>query len=103
MHDKSFWITTGFTALFEIKMWIAGGKNRSLYSRWERNRFNIYFVNAGLLYMYDALIMEFQTKVIKPRNNLHHVVYNIISTGKLQPLLRALGLVYKFVAGPWMD
>ena len=53
--------------------------------------------------MYNALIMDFHTKVTKPRNNLHHPVYNIMSTGKLQPLLRALGIVNKFLTGSWMD
>ena len=82
---------------------IKGGNNHSLYPRWVGNRFNIYFVNAGLLYMYDGLIREFQSKVMKPRNELHHAVFNMLSQGKLQLIWRALGLVNKFLTGPWMQ
>lgn len=81
---------------------IKGGENTVLYPRWVGNRFNIYFVNAGLYYMYDGLIKEFQTNVIKPRNQLHHAIYNMSLPGTLRPILRALGIVSKYVTGPWM-
>ena len=82
---------------------VKGGENSSLYPRWVGNRFNIFFVNAGLLYQYNGLIQEFQTKYIKPRNGLHHAVFNMLSQGKIQHILRALGLVNKFLTGPWME
>ena len=82
---------------------IKGGENSSLYPRWVGNRFNIFFVNAGLLYQYNELIQEFQTKYIKPRNGLHHAIFNMLTQGKIQHILRALGLVNKFLTGPWME
>ena len=47
--------------------------------------------------------LDFFQKVIRPRNNLHHAVLNALQQiPSIMPILRALGLIDKFVTGPWM-
>ena len=72
------------------------------YPRWVGNRFNIFFVNAGLLFMYKEHILEFFRKYIQPRNGLHRAVQNALRVEPLIPILRSLGLLDKYFTGPWM-
>ena len=48
------------------------------------------------------IFWSFFPKVMKPRNDLHHTFNNALRDGQLMPMLRAFGLLDKYLTGPWM-
>ncbi len=52
--------------------------------------------------MFGDHILDFFKTTLKPRNDLHVSVFNALQDGTLTPILRSLGIIDKFVTGPWM-
>ena len=72
------------------------------YFRFVGNRFNIYFIDAMLAFSYSNAIQEFFLKVHHPSNFLQIAVSNGFKEGSCNTPMRALGLIGRFVTGPWM-
>ena len=79
-----------------------GGNSKVLYHRWVGSRFHVYFLDAGLIYFYRNTMKDFFQSVKTPTNPLPKAIHEWLSSESLDPVLRALGLVGKFVTGPWM-
>lgn len=73
-----------------------------LYHRFVGNRFHIYFLDAGLVDYYSECLLEFFEKVHVPTNGMQNSLYTILKSKCRAVSFRALGLVGKFVTGPWM-
>ncbi|KAG1675727.1 hypothetical protein GQR58_014553 [Nymphon striatum] len=79
-----------------------GNIRSKLFHRFVGNRFHIYFLDAGLVDYYTQCLLEFFEKVHVPTNGMQSSLYNILKSKCRSVSLRALGLVGKFVTGPWM-
>ena len=77
-------------------------KKAVLYHRFVGNRFHIYFLNAGLLYLYFDHIKIFFSSFYSPKNSVHTAILNALHVEKVQVTLRALGIIGKCVTGPYM-
>ena len=77
-------------------------QKKTLFPRFVGNRFHVYFLDAGLVYLYCDHLVSFLSKVHGSTNNLQTSVFNALSSDKLKPQLRVLGLVGKYITGPWM-
>ncbi|XP_033102641.1 uncharacterized protein LOC117105571 [Anneissia japonica] len=66
------------------------------------NRFHILYRNAGAVHFLLPHIVEFLTKVWLPTNDLQRAVLVDSRTSEYTTGCRALGLIGKYVSGPWM-
>ena len=70
--------------------------------RFSRTRFNCIFRHSGHVYLYAPYVKVFFTKVLEPANLLHRAVFQCLQGDLFDLQLRALGLISKFITGPWM-
>lgn len=91
-QDLSSHLRASFNAPATRKIWIA---------RFVGNRLNILFVNAASAYLYKDAIIDYFRNISLPTNDLQRSVFNTLASGTCNVAFRALGLVGKFVTGPW--
>ena len=65
------------------------------------NRFNILFVNGGGVYFLRTYLSHFLNKYLPVRNTLQCAVMNDLQNNNYIAGCRALGLMAKYVTGPW--
>ena len=66
------------------------------------SHFHVYFFNAGACFFLKGYILEFITKVWAPTNECLRAVKHDLETENCITACRALGLVGKYLTGPWM-
>ena len=71
-----------------------------LYQRYVGNRLNIMFVNAATLFFYKEGIKSFFYSQ-PPSNDMQCAVLSTLKSGCCDHQLQALGLVCKYITGPW--
>jgi hypothetical protein len=79
-----------------------GQQKSMLYHRFVGNRFHIYFLDAGLVFHYTTTMITFFETVKELTNPLAKAIYDWLKSEKLVNTLRGVGLVGKFITGPWM-
>ncbi|XP_071959561.1 uncharacterized protein [Antedon mediterranea] len=92
----------GVPAEIDVYLKRKGIKVTNILSPIMGNRFHILYRNAGAVHLLLPHIVEFLTKVWPPTNDLQRAVLFDSKTAEYLTGCRALGLIGKYVSGPWM-
>ena len=103
-HDASVAIGPDLSNYLQQNGFQSESKNDekvTMYLRWVGNKFNLLFKNATYAVNYTPHIITFLTKINQSRNSAALAALNVLRGGDCHIQLKCLGLINKYITGPW--